>query len=278
MNSGYFLTNMELLEKYDSTHDHIRLYFGLSERTPETKRIIAEFYHFSSAIVGHISIFDVMFLFDLVEAILPPRILEIGVGAGVSSIALLSALRAFSSSDPGLLFSYDVSHSCYFDRSTQTGFLVSERALDYMSSWKLQLGQTAKEAGLLFRNEKFSFAFIDANHKHPAPTADLLWLLPSLAPGAWVALHDINLPRVAEVYSANHNGKKVPWAVRGAKELFDGWPWEKICGRSIDNSIGATNIGAIRIPKEITARDLRVIIESPWEMSPNQSMLTVLGL
>ena len=131
---------------------------------------------------------------------------------------------------------------------------------------------------MLFRNEKFSFAFIDANHKHPAPTADLLWLLPALAPGAWVALHDINLPRVAEVYGEYHNGEKVPWADRGAKELFDGWPWEKISGRAIGSRIVGSNIGAIRIPSDVSVLDLRMIIESPWEMVPNQSMLKVLGL
>ena len=152
MNSNNLVTNIMQLEEYDATHNHIRHYFELPQRTHETKRIVADLFHFPSSVVGSISIFDAMFLFDLVDAILPQRILEIGVGAGVSTLALVSALRRSSLSEPGLLYSYDISNCCYFDQSKQTGFLVSEMFPGYMSSWKLELGQTAKEAGLLFRN------------------------------------------------------------------------------------------------------------------------------
>ena len=85
-----------------------------------------------------------------------------------------------------------------------------------------------------FAQDEIRFLFIDANHRHPWPTLDLLGALDYLAPGATVVLHDINLPVIHPEYS--------DW---GAKHLFDSLAVEKEAAQD-----GEDNIGAIRIPGE----------------------------
>jgi hypothetical protein len=184
------------------------------------------------------------------------------------------------------LHSFELHPFCYFDRGRPVGGLVRELAPELSLGWNLHVRGTAREAGRMFAGRGIELAFIDADHRHPAPTADLLWLLPALAPGAWVILHDVDLPNVAAAHE-RRTGEKVDWHQRGAMELFAGWPWEKIRGGTAaakaeaqcHGDIGATNIGAIRMPEDrvVSAADLRGIIEKAWEMEPGEEMRGLLG-
>jgi hypothetical protein len=139
---------------------------------------------------------------------------------------------------------------------------------------KLHLCQRAPDAAKLFAPNPVTFAFLDANHCHPWPIADMLALQPALAPGAWVAIHDIELPRMARGYE-EATGQKVDWHQKGVQVLFEHWPSEKIRG-----SGEAFNIGAIRMPdkRTLTAEDFRAALDIPWEVAHSDDLRAQLGL
>jgi predicted O-methyltransferase YrrM len=267
----------DALESLEPAQAHVRRRFGLPEHDRAAMRRVAERYDPPPWAAGCTSLHDAMFLYDLVRGIRPRRVIELGVASGASTALLLGALADAGLSQEGSLQSFELHPFCYFDRSKPVGCLVEELAPDLARAWKLHIRATARNAGHMFQHDRVTFAFIDADHRHPAPTADLLWLLPSLAPGAWVALHDIDLPNVALAHE-RRTGDKVNWHERGAKELFDGWPWEKIRGGTIGEHCGGTNIGAICVPEGVHAADLRHIVESAWEVEPDREMRKVLGL
>jgi len=102
--------------------------------------------------------------------------------------------------------------------------------------------------------QRYDFVFIDAHHGHPWPAFDTLCLLPFVAPGTWVGLHDICLTLIDE-----------KWQVRGPQYLLQEWPLDAC--RSDDP---ISNIGAIRLSDagpEDAERLLR-ILEIPWEYRP----------
>jgi len=266
------------LESLEAAQGHVRRRFGLPERDREAMRRVAERYDPPAWAAGCISMHDAMFLYDLVRGIRPTgRVIEVGVASGASTVLLLGAMADAGLGGEGALQSFELHPFCYFDRTKPVGCLVGEQVPELAGFWKLHVRKTAREAGRTFRKEKVSLAFIDADHRHPAPTADLLWLLPSLAPGAWVALHDVDLPNVALAHE-KRTGEKVTWHERGAKELFDGWPFEKIRGGTVGEQCGGTNIGAICVPEGVTAKDLRHIVERPWEVEADREMKSVLGV
>jgi predicted O-methyltransferase YrrM len=213
-------------------------------------------------VTGHISHEDGQFLEELVRRGVRKPVLEIGVASGWSSAVLLNALnhsRPIYCGDHWL-HSYDISERCYFDVSRRVGDAVSEVVPDLVRNWKLHTGN-AVQAGRDFHGSRIDLAFIDADHRHPWTTFDLLGILPALAPDAWVALHDINLPNIAA---------KPEWRMFGPKHLFDLWPWEKHTSASEKR-----NIGAIRMPGD--SRAVRSFIETvlsvPWETSVPRHLL-----
>lgn len=252
-------------------------------------RVLAERYDQPMWAAGSISMLDAMFLFDVVRGLRPRKVIEVGVAGGASSAVLLMGLAdarvpLVDASGEEALQSFELHPFCYFDRSKAVGCVARELVPELARGWKLHVRGTAREAGLMFAGRGVELAFIDADHRHPAPTADLLWLLPAMAPGAWVVLHDVDLPNVAAAHE-RRTGEKVDWHQRGAKELFEGWPWEKIRGgRGIglvggETPIGAANIGAIRIPEGgVKVEDLKGVIGKQWEMEVQGEMKRVLGV
>ncbi len=213
---------------------------------------------------GHIMQADAAFLAALVEDTSPAEMLEVGVASGCSSAVLLQALSRVDR-QPGAaaewLYSFDVAERCYFDASHRVGDAVHELTPDLRAHWRLTLGD-ALAARHLLRGRNLRLAFIDADHRHPWPTLDLLAILPTLRARAWVALHDIRLPEL---------GRGPLYDNHGAQVLFDAWPWTKR---------DAGNIGAIRLdasPAEIHTRCLGVL-ERPWEASVPRAVLRALGL
>ena len=105
------------------------------------------------------------------------------------------------------------------------------------------------------------------------PIADILALQPALRPGAWVVIHDVNLPRVAREHE-QRTGTKVDWHQSGVERLLAHWPYEKIAGEG-----GAFNIGAIRMPLSgrLSAADFKDLTDLPWETKVHQEYLELLG-
>lgn len=172
--------------------------------------------------------------------------------------------RCRDASDGVWLHAFDVAERCYFDPSRPTGAAVAE-----LTPWNLPHYRFTVGDVLLARQRLTGlcapFAFIDANHLHPWATADLLGLLPCLAPQAWVALHDIRLPLIERRQSSKGHGPR---------HLFDTWPGKKLQGGSDDN------IGAIQLPVDL--RDVPAILQrsfqQSWEVELPEEMCASLSI
>jgi predicted O-methyltransferase YrrM len=268
---------------------HVRRRLGLPLRDEAALRRVAERYEPPAWAVGSISVHDAMFLYDMVRGVRARRVIEVGVAAGGSTAVLLTALA-----DAGVpmvdghgeptLQSFDLHPWCYFDRSRPVGSAVLEMAPELAAGLRLRTRCTAADAGRMWASprEPAELAFIDADHRHPCATADLLALMPALAPGAWVVLHDIRLAEAARREEAR-NGTPVDWSGQhGAEWLFESWPHEKLTGGTSGAGMGGTNIGAIRLPApprgRVTAADLRELISRPWETRPDAPARAALGM
>lgn len=202
---------------------------------------------------GGISGGDSEFLLELVSGVAPATVLELGVASGASSAALLFALDQLG---PGnrTLRSCDVRGTCYFDPERATGSAVEEMYPQRRTPWLLDTNSDARRIGLVVPAGSIDLTFIDANHSHPWPLLDLLHVTRVARPQSWIALHDIELPKLHPQYQ-----------VHGPQWLFEAWPFNKIHG--VDDSM---NIGAVQLPADL--RDLipmsLELLDRPWEHSP----------
>ena len=204
---------------------------------------------------GYICDGDAEFLIELVAGVRPTSMLEVGVASGASSAALLFALDQLPPVAGGRqLLSCDVRSTCYFDPARATGAAVAEMYPNHQTRWTLDTDTDARRLSQSVAPGSFDLLFIDANHAHPWPLLDLLHLVHVARPGAWVALHDIQLPVINPAYQ-----------VYGPMWLFDAWPFDKVHG--VD---GSRNIGAVRLPDDI--RQLvpmaLELLDRPWEHAP----------
>lgn len=206
--------------------------------------------------VGRINLVEAAALDLFVRTLAPELVVEVGVASGVSSAALLSALSTIEVGASPRLRSYDIMTRCYFDESRAVGEAVGEMVPHFAQDQLLKRGG-AKTAAEDLPSRSVRFAFIDANHGHPAPVADLIDLGPCLAPGAWVMLHDIRLSKAMLERDPGSERQ-----VYGAEVLFEGWEGVKVTGDRF-----ASNIGAIRVddPAMLTPENLKHIVDEPWE-------------
>jgi predicted O-methyltransferase YrrM len=202
---------------------------------------------------GGISGGDSEFLVELVSGVAPRTVLELGVASGASSAALLFALDQLGSGDRTLR-SCDVRSTCYFDATRATGSAVDEMYPERRTRWLLDTDSDARRIGQALPAGSIDLTFIDANHSHPWPLLDLLHVTRVARPGSWIALHDIELPKLHPQYQ-----------VHGPQWLFEAWPFNKIHG--VGDSM---NIGAVQLPDDL--RDLvpmaLELLECPWEHTP----------
>jgi len=204
---------------------------------------------------GATPIGDAGFLIEMVTKHAPATMVEIGVASGVSSAVLLYALDRLPDIPGGRrLYSCDIHPACYFDATHATGEAVASMYPRPRTEWILDTNIDTRRLSQTMAPSSVELAFIDANHYHPWPLLDLLHTTVLLRPGAWVILHDTNLPIVSPECS-----------VWGAKWLFDEWPFEKIAGAG-----AARNIGAVKLPADL--RRLipfaASLIERQWEFAP----------
>ncbi len=302
-----------------ATQRAVRDRFGLACDDEALQRL-AGMFDIPGWVQGAISLADALFLYEMVRCVRPARVIEVGVAWGASTsvilfgladtpagpVPLVDALGGEAGAALPAVHAFDLHPYCYFARSTPVGSGVQALVPHLARAVQFHTRQTAHEAGAMFAADPWGsgaergesgrgglgrggvrLALIDADHRHPCPTADLLALLPALAPGAWVVLHDIQLPRLAREHEME-TGQRVPWNEHGAQHLFDHWPFEKFAGCAEDGAgrggapegprIGGSNIGAIRIPADrpITARDLKPIIGLPWETAPPERAAALL--
>lgn len=234
--------------------------------TEETKTKLEAFYNRRPDwLSGCISGEDATLFADFIDEGVKGPMIEIGVASGWSSAVLLHLFNNNPPCDGTWLYSYDVIDYCYFDKNRPMGSAVDEMAPELKEHWDLRIGNALK-ACQDHAGNPVSFAFIDADHRHPYATVDLLALLPVLKPDAWVVLHDVNLPNITTVKE---------WQVYGPKYLYDAWPWQKRLVRGAQN-----NIGAVQVPGDHQAvRDFCItLLGKEWEAVVPDSLIEQLGL
>jgi predicted O-methyltransferase YrrM len=154
--------------------------------------------------------------------------IEIGVASGFSSAVILSCLRRNSAS--AKLYAFDLAERCYFDSSKRTGQAVRE-ILGNEENYHLTTGVTS--ADIDSAPETVDFVFIDAGHRHPWPTLDLLSLHRFIKPGGLIGLHDVNWPLQA----------KVAYRQNGPRDLIRAWTGTKRIYKAAAN-IGFVDVGS----------------------------------
>lgn len=200
---------------------------------------------------GHINARDAAFLWDLIEAVDRQSqhdftVVEIGTASGVSTATLALGLDNLAAPNNNI-HAFDILEYCFFDPTRRVGDAIRDLAPHLSHHIKLHTHCTARDAASCFQPQQVRLALIDADHRHPAPALDVLALLPVLAPGAWITLHDIELDRIQS------NDPADPGSQSGPNQLYENWPFEKI--REQRDAPRESNIGAIRVPNDpFTAR------------------------
>src|SRR5690606_9798130 len=130
---------------------------------------------------------DARFLHETILESRPRSAVEIGVASGCSSVVILKAFEATENgvADGAWLHSFDVASECYFAPSIPTGAAVAEIVPHLLSRFAFIEGD-ALTARQRLAGRRVDFAFVDGNHYHPWPVADVMALLPVLSPGAWI--------------------------------------------------------------------------------------------
>jgi len=140
---------------------------------------------------------------------------EIGVASGFSS-AIIYAQLVENAGEQAKLFSFDRATACYFDEARNTGDAAFEiHGRD--AHIHLTTGVSSGDVTAAMAPALADFLFIDANHRSPWATLDLLSLARFVRPGGVVALHDLEMP-FTERYRADQNGPR---------DLYRCWRGEK---------------------------------------------------
>lgn len=218
-----------------------------------------------------ISQFDTYFLFKTALTSGANTAVEIGTASGFSTAVLCHALNF--ASQAGLIssdfqvVSFDLFPHFYADESKRVGDAAREQlSPELLKHITFRNPATAADVRKHYGNDEIKLMFIDASHRHPWPTLDLLATLDCLSPGAVVLLHDINLPVIHPEFP--------DW---GAKHLFDDLKIEKDMPQ--DEEI--PNIGSIRIPEDkeqLRGQLLQILFTHEWQANVNKDYLVKLGI
>lgn len=207
---------------------------------------------------GMISKYDARYLYRRVARAGAGTVVEIGTSSGVSTLFICYALHhAYQAGRIGPNFkvlSYDI-RTHFYDA---TDILIGQAAMEVLRPDLLQHVEfrnpaTAPDVRAEHELDSLGLVFIDADHRHPWPTLDLLAFLDVVRPGGEVVLHDINLPVAYPEFQ--------DW---GAKHLFDDAKCEKLT-----ETTDVGNIGSILVPldKETLRGQLHGILDAhPWEV------------
>lgn len=211
---------------------------------------------------GAIGVGDLLFLHAFVNVLAPDRVVEIGTLSGFSAAVIADAVVQHQrfESESVIVDTIDLSRCCLSDKTKPVGFEIPQVVPHLSSRIRVHAGKDAHHVEQIARPGELQLAFIDADHKHPRPTLDLIRVSRFVRPGGWIVVHDIELGSLGERLRAA--GTPVEYgAPFGAQWLFEAWPFEKISGG---------NIGALRLPSNL--RDLvpfaLAMLRIPSELQP----------
>ena len=135
---------------------------------------------------------EAMFIQDLIIEHRPKRFLEVGTGSGISGGLIANFLDENGGAE---LVTIDLQEMFFGDQSKVTGYLIDE----IYSKGRIQIerhrGTTCVDYSSLVK-EQFDMVFIDANHQHPWPVLDTLFVLPFISETGVLIHHDLNLFKV----------------------------------------------------------------------------------
>jgi predicted O-methyltransferase YrrM len=215
----------------------------------DARRYVSVRYSRPDWATGSISRDDAAFLFDTVVELRPQSVAEIGVASGVSTTFLSTLLS--DRLPESRLYAFDKLNHVYNNPSKPVGAFLLEVFGRVPPNVSLGAGVSSsaiRASGL--GPERFDLVFLDANHNHPWPCLDVLSILDIVQPGAWIVLHDVNLPLLSRESTCF-----------GPLYLLRSWPGEKRIAKG-----GGANIGAIRLfadPVE-SAAALATVLRIPW--------------
>ncbi len=224
---------------------------------------------------GSLSQADTNFLFHEALESRCQLAVEIGTGCGFSATILGHALHMsqlisqenLSAHVDFRVDSYDAFSRFYADQTKKVGDSAREQLpAEILKHVNFYNPFCALDMAARYQENELNFIFIDALHKHPWPTLDLLAILPCLKPGATVVLHDINLPL--------RQPKHSHW---GVKHLFDALNLEK----KEDTHEARSNIGSFKLPAdkfEFKNQLIRIINSHPAEIEVSPQYLKRMGL
>lgn len=200
------------------------------------------------------------FLCGLLNEYKPKKILEVGVYAGGTTIAILDCMQKI-----GAVEMYSVDLAIDLDNGKKAGYLVEEAKpyLNNISHHHMYVGVTAPEIieDLIKDGRLFDFVIIDTVHYLPGEILDFLAVFPFLTENAIVVLHDVML---------NHMGK---CRTEATKVVFDvavgkkNWNW---------NSSTYPNIAAIQITNDTGKyiSDLISALSISWHQNPGMKCIS----
>jgi predicted O-methyltransferase YrrM len=235
-----------------------RIEMGLSEKRSWLPAFY-ERYRVPEWVAGCINQFDAAFFWDMIEMSQPRKAVEIGTASGVSTAMLLAGANDLCAHDVEIR-SYDIATNCYFESSRPLGSAIGEMVPELVDQVSLFSRHVAANAAAQFGIGEIDLAFIDGNHKHPAPTFDVLALLYAMRPNGWIVLHDIELCNLND-----EHGKQLWENDTGPHRLFNSWPFQKI--QPSGESVLYQNMGAIQIPSDPmdALPHLTKLFEQPWD-------------
>lgn len=193
---------------------------------------------------GYMPELDAVVVHEVVRAVAPRTMVEIGTASGVSICAAALGLEAAGALGDAEIHTYDCCKWCYFDESRLIGSAVGEMLPEHAETINVHRLCSTLDASREHAPGTIDVAVIDGDHRHPFPMIDLALLSRALAPGAWVILHDIYLPHMSFPDPAGGADKRYPHS--GAEKLFAAWPWEKAEPAPGDY----VNIGIVRVPED----------------------------
>ena len=191
-----------------------------------------------AAWVPEMTEFESSFLCGLIRQFRPHRILEVGVAAGGTTAIMLECIRLL-----GLdcdMYSVDVSVPFYRDNSKHSGYIaeVYMTALGEPVRHEFLLGKALPHVLDRFDEGTIDMVVLDTMHILPGELLDYLAILPRLAPGAVICLHDISLNQLTE----NHNiATNVLYSNMVGKRIFNFLPQPNLYGATYPN-IGAMQV------------------------------------
>lgn len=140
---------------------------------------------------------DLDFICDLLDKRNPQKVVEVGVAAGGTSVAILDKLNRLQ--NHAEMYSLDKSEEYYCDKTKKTGYLIDyyKRKRQSQVHHELWTGRYAVEF-LDKIGRGIDFLILDTVHCLPGELLDFLAFLPYLEKDAVVILHDIILNHLSD--------------------------------------------------------------------------------